>query len=678
MYKRQLDDIGDVIKGDIAGDIESDILGDIGGIIEGDIPDVIESDILGDIEGDTESDIEGDIEGDIGGDIPSLTESLIPKGYPSIATALTNTIFAVFLEMDRNTTNPPQWVFSSLPQADKELEELKNLTSLPWPILILLANRGLRQKGEIEEFLEPKLSNLKNPLLLPDMEKACQRIKRAISRGENILIYGDYDVDGITGTVLLTKIFSKIYPRVSFYLPSREKEGYGLSTTGILYAVANGISLIITVDCGTTDFYSLSLAKRLGIDVIVCDHHQPKIEKKQEKLPSAFALINPKRSAAQEPANLSGCGVAFKLAWAFLSLFNYDKRLLLENLDLVALGTICDIVPLTGENRILTKIGLERLRRTKNIGIKKLCAVAGIRKEDLTSYHIGYILGPRINATGRIADATKAARLLLSTDEEEAEILARELNEHNQKRQMIEKSILAEAERIVEKERLDTKPIIVLKKEDWHEGVIGIVAQKLRDRFYCPVILITIKDGLGKGSGRSIPGFSLYDALIETSPLLLRFGGHKYACGLVIRDEKISQFVSDIERYAEGKISADLRERKLFIDAEITLKDISPELLALLRKFEPFGMENPFPLFATTSLEVVGIPKIVGKKHLKFTVRENKTKTFDVIAFGRAADILNLKSGKENCVDIAYTFDEDTFFGKKKIKIFCQDLRIRD
>ncbi len=603
---------------------------------------------------------------------PNTTFTTYGREYFS----LTKIPFSVFLEMGSNAINPPEWVLPNV-EVGKELKELQKATSLPLPILILLERRGFRQKEEIVDFLEPKLANLKNPLLLPDMEKACQRIKRAIEKGESILIYGDYDVDGITGTALLTKILSSLYGKVSFYLPSREKEGYGLSTTGILYASANGFSLIITVDCGTTDFYSLSLAKRLGIDVIVLDHHQPRIEKGREKLPPAFALVNPKRRGGEDSL-LSGCGVAFKLVWAFLSLFGYEKRLLLENLDLVALGTICDIVPLIGENRIIAKIGLDRLRRTKNIGLKALCEVAGVRKEDLTSYHIGYILGPRINATGRIACATKAVRLLLTEDEREARQLAKELNEHNQQRQAIERSILKEAEEIVEKERLDKKPIIILKREGWHEGVIGIVAQKLRDRFWCPVILITIKDGLGKGSGRSIPGFSLYDALLETSSSLLRFGGHKYACGLALRCEEMDGFISGMERYAENKISPELKQRRLFIDALLTLKDISPELLTILRKFEPFGMENPFPLFATTSLEVVGIPRVIGKEHLRFTVRENKDKTFDVIAFGRAADILNLKPGKENHIDIAYTFDEDTFFGKKRIKIYCEDFRIRE
>jgi len=570
-----------------------------------------------------------------------------------------------------------EWIFPNVLDSEV-IGRLRQETNLPPSLLAILYNRGLTKKERIEEFLEPKLSHLKNPLLLPDCERAILRIKEAIDKREKILVYGDYDVDGITGTALLVRILRKIYPSVSFYLPSREKEGYGLSTTGLLFARSHGFSLIIAVDCGTTDFSSLSLAKRLGIDVIVCDHHQPRWEKGREKLPPSYALVNPKRKGMGEEDFLSGCGVAFKVIWAFLSQFGYDKTPLLENLDLVALGTICDIVPLTGENRIIARIGLTRLRRTKNLGINYLCAVSGIKKETLNSYHIGYILGPRLNACGRISDAGKAVRLLLTEEVEEAKRLAQELNEHNKERQALEKVILKEAEEMIEKEGLKERPIIVLGKPNWHEGVIGIVAQKLRDAFFCPVIILTLRDGLWKGSGRSIPGFSLYDALLENSSLLLRFGGHKYACGLTLTSENFPRLVSGLERYAEKVITSEMRKKRLVIDAEISLSEITPELLNLLRKFEPFGLENPMPLFATRGLEVVGVPRIIGKEHLKFTVRENKQKTFECLAFGRHDLILRLVPGKEGHIDIAYTFDEDNFFGKKRIKLFCEDLKIYD
>lgn len=570
-----------------------------------------------------------------------------------------------------------EWIFLKA-EAGEDFSELKRETSLPSVLLSILYQRGRKRKEEIEKFLEPKLAHLENPLLLPDCEKAIFRIKEAIEKGEKILIYGDYDVDGITGTALLVRILSAIYPNVAFYLPSREKEGYGLSITGVMFARSHGFSLIITVDCGTTDFPSLSLAKKLGIDVIVCDHHQPKREKNKDKLPSAYAVVNAKREGAKSKTHLSGCGVAFKMIWGFLSQFGYDKRPLLENLDLVALSTICDIVPLTNENRIIAKIGLERLPRTKNLGIKALSQVAGLKLTSLTSYHISYILGPRLNASGRIADATKAVKLLLTRDEKEAEALAKELNEHNKERQAIERSILQEAEGLIEKEGWAKRPVIVLKKEGWHEGVIGIVAQKLRDLFYAPVILITIKDGVGKGSGRSIPGFSLYDALLANSSSLLRFGGHKYACGLALSVENINKFILGMERYAERFLTPELRQRKLFIDAEISLNEVSQELLKFLAKLEPFGLENPMPIFATRGLEVVGFPRVIGKEHLKFTVREDKKKVFDCLAFGRHDDILRLVPGKENHIDIAYTFAEDNFFGKKKIKLLCEDLKIRE
>lgn len=567
--------------------------------------------------------------------------------------------------------NKYQWVLNDL---EIDLEKISTEINLPLPIIKILWQRGYQKKEEIENFLNPKAKDLFLPSLLPDIEKALERIEEAIRKGEKILIFGDYDVDGITATALLFSTLKKIGACVNFYIPHREKEGYGLSDTAILYAKSHGYKLLITVDCGSNDFSLLNFAKKLKLDVIVCDHHEI-----QESQNCAFAFINPKRKDSNYPfRELAGVGVAFKLSWALLQTFNFNKEDLIENLDLVCLGTICDIVPLVGENRILAKLGINYLNKRKRLGLNYLIKETGLKNKEITSYDISFIIGPRLNASGRITHAEKAVRLLTTNNEEEAKRLSEELERDNKKRQLIEEKILKEAKEIIKKEEKDKKPIILLGKEGWHEGVIGICASKIVDEFYKPTILFSIGESYAKGSGRSIPYFPLFEVIKANNKYLLKFGGHKYACGLLLKKRELKIFEESLIDYIEKNIDKEIYQRKIYIDCELNLNEINYELLNYLKKFEPFGIENPSPTFLTKNLEVVGFPRVVAEKHLKFKVRQKKEEkeAWEVIVFNEAEKILKLAVGKEDYLNLVYTFDEDSFFGKKKIVLYAKDIFI--
>jgi single-stranded-DNA-specific exonuclease len=565
------------------------------------------------------------------------------------------------------------WIITPSQESNENITEISAALNIPPFIVAILFKRGYQTLQSINDFLSPSLARLHQPKLLNDLEKAVARIIQAIEKKEQILIFGDYDVDGVTGTSLLLRVLRTLGARVSFYIPNRIKEGYGLSETGVLYAKSQGFNLIITVDCGTTDFTEIEMANKLKMDIIVCDHHETK-----EVLPKAYAVINPKRHDSIYPfSELGGVGVAFKLAWGLLSALNQPKEYLIEHLDIVALGTIADIVPLTEENRVLAKFGLKQISRSKKVGLQALLKVAGIDKREITPYEIGFILGPRINASGRLSGAEKAVRLLSTEDKVEAEIIAQELNQENTQRQSIENEILTQAIEEIDRKDLAKNKILVLGNEKWHEGVVGIVASRLVDRYYRPTILLSIKEGKAKGSGRSISGFNIYQALTHCQDYLTGFGGHKYACGVELPPNGIETFSQKMLEYAEKNLTEELLRRKLYIDTKLTLHEISDDLLKTIEKLEPFGQDNPCPTFTTSSLEVVGFPRKVGKDHLKFKVRENKDKVFEAIAFGRSEDILKLEKGKEDHLDIAYTFDEHSFAGKSKLQLVIKDLKIR-
>jgi len=561
-----------------------------------------------------------------------------------------------------------------LPEPDTtDWSALAQELSLPVLAVKLLAQRGFLTADAMRNFLAPRLDNLHDPMLLPDVEPATDRIVKAVKEHERILVFGDYDVDGTTGTALLVRVFTALGAQVGSYTPHRAREGYGLSETGVRQAKDEGYSLIVTTDCGTTDFPEIDLARRLGIDVVVTDHHEAK-----DQLPAALATINPKRSDSRYPfSELCGCGVAFKLAQAVCARLGQPAESLHEHLDLVALATIADIVPLSGENRIMAKHGLSQLAHTRKPGLQALLEVTRLDGRELNSYDVGFVLGPRINASGRMAEGASSVRLLLTEDRPEALQLARELDSANNQRRRVEESTVESALQQIQQRKLEQRSVLVLADETWHEGVIGIVASRIADRFYRPAIMIALDENRGKGSGRSIPGFHLHDALKACESELLGFGGHKYAAGLTIDRSRLEAFDQRINDYAGKVLTPELLTRRLTAHAMAELQEVNPELLKVMRQFEPFGPDNPRPLFAALGLEVVGFPRKVGNDHLRFTVREPRGCFLPAIAWGRAEDILRIETGKANHLDILFQFDEHTYAGKTKLQLNIKDMRVR-
>jgi single-stranded-DNA-specific exonuclease len=595
-----------------------------------------------------------------------------------------------------------------------ETSALSRELELPELAVDLLLRRGYSTADDIRAFLDPSPGRLRKPDLLPDIVPATERIINAINLHERILVYGDYDVDGVTGTVLLVSVLGRLGADVIYYLPHREAEGYGFSAQGLQYAVANGARLIVTNDCGSNDHDTLAAAKDAGVDVIVTDHHEiadRRIQSPESRAQSSecltaepaanlqsaisnlksampLALVNPKRADSKYPfRELAGVGVAFKLAWSVLSALNRPREELIALLDLVGLGTIADIVPLTDENRVLARIGLNAIRRSPRAGMQALLAVAGIAGKPLTGYSIGFMLAPRLNAAGRVGHAELAARLLLTEDEAEAATLAAELDSLNRSRQSLEQRILEQATALVENGRLADRRAIVVAGEGWHQGVIGIVAAKLVDRFSRPCIVIALKDDKGKGSGRSVNGFNLHTALAACSGHLITFGGHKYAAGLSVTRESLPGFSSALAEYADG-FPEDIFEPTLHIDAVAPIERVDDAFVAALEKFEPFGPDNAAPLFASLGLEVVGLPQIVGKNrnHLKLRIRAGE-RTLDAMAWGRSSEILNIgtsssisasalaSSSTSAKLDICYTVGRNTYGGRTTTQLTLRDFR---
>ncbi|MEO0225491.1 MAG: single-stranded-DNA-specific exonuclease RecJ [candidate division WOR-3 bacterium] len=545
--------------------------------------------------------------------------------------------------------------------------DMPDLPGIPGPVLRVLKNRGYNTKDAIERFLNPELKYLNSPFLFADMERAVERIVGAQRAGEKILVYGDYDADGITATAMLIQFLKGIGIDAGYYIPHRIIEGYGLSTRGVEFAREHKFSVLITVDCGTSSVAEIDMARAAGIDVIVCDHHEP-----GEILPQPFVFLNPKLVTAHYPfKELSGAGVVFKMIQA-LSIYLNKPELAEDYLDLCALGTVVDVAPLIDENRILVRFGLERMARTENIGLERIIDRAGLKNKMLTPYHLSFIIGPRINAGGRMAEATIALKLFLTEDHQEAGHIASRLEEENQRRQQIEDLILNEALYLIDEEKKDRNRVVVLAREGWHEGVIGIVASRIVERFYRPAFLIALKDKRGKGSGRSIPGFHLAQALKYCQQELVSYGGHKQAAGLVIEQSKIDGFETRINEYA-SQFPEDLFTPRTYIDTKISLAEIDYHLVEFLKKFEPTGIENPTPTFLGERLEVVGYPRVVANSHLRFALREKK-KALPAIGYGMGEKIVGLKVGQTR-IDAVFTIDEDSFQGKRRIMVKLKEIR---
>ncbi len=533
-----------------------------------------------------------------------------------------------------------------------------------------LLNRGVDTFEKARSFFRPEISLLHDPFTMCDMEKAVDRVVNAVRNKEKIVIYGDYDVDGTTSVALLYLFLLSLGVKPLFYIPDRMKEGYGLSPDGIREIHKWDADLIITVDCGITAVEEVALANRLGIDIIVSDHHEP-----GEKIPGALAVLNPKRKDCDyQFKELAGVGVAFKLIQGVGETLNLDPDAYHRFLDLVAIGSAADIVPLMGENRILVNAGLKRLNASDKVGIKAIIASSGLGKRNLNTGQIVFTIAPRINAVGRMGNAARAVNLLIADSQAQANNIATILEAVNRDRRDIDEDTFNQALGILQQSyNRERDKIIVLAQENWHPGVIGIVASRVVEKYYRPTVMISLDNGTGKGSARSIPGFDIYQALKTCEKSMLGFGGHKYAAGLSIRSEQVDDLRAGLNEYATAHLDEDALIPQMRIDGEVKLDEIDAKFMRILNLFAPFGPQNMRPVFMGKNLQVVGSPQIVGNNHLKFKVKQN-SKVMDAIGFNLGDLIYRIEPGRKN-LDMVFGIDENEYMGRTSIQLRVKDLR---
>jgi single-stranded-DNA-specific exonuclease len=558
-------------------------------------------------------------------------------------------------------------------QNDIDYETVENfakLLNVPKIISQILLNRGIDTFDKAKLFFRGKLEHLHDPFLLPDMDQAVARIIRAIRQQEKILIYGDYDVDGITAVSLLYLLLRKLGADVIYYIPNRIKDGYGITIAGIKEALQQQVNLIVSVDCGITAIQEVEFARQAGMDVIISDHHEPGAE-----LPSACAVLNPKCHHSSYPFHeLAGVGVAYKLGQALIRTLKLDDSLIQEYVDLVAIGSAADIVPLVDENRILVRAGLQQLNKTDRPGLKALLQVTGMLNKPLSTGQVVFILAPRINAVGRLGNATCAVELLTTDNAARALEIANVLEAENRLRKNIDEETFKMAQQMVdEKFNLSDYYGLVLDQDGWHPGVIGIVASRVVEKYYRPTIMISTDENIGKGSARSITGFDIYQALKKCEDLLIGFGGHKYAAGLTIDRANIDRFRRRFNEIAIEQLNEDLLTPKLRIEGELKFNEISPRLLQILKLMAPFGPHNMRPVFLSQKLQVVGTPAVVGNNHLKFKVRQNGI-VLDAIGFNLGDLLYRIDPGVSN-LDMTYVIEENTYCGRSTLQLRVKDLR---
>ena len=538
------------------------------------------------------------------------------------------------------------------------------------PILArLLVIRGIKTFNQAKQFFRPSLDSIHDPFLMDEMESATTRVITALTENQKICIYGDYDVDGTCATALLYMFLKELEANVEFYIPRRLEEGYGISTTAIDIVKEKGTNLMIAVDCGITAITETDYANKLGIDVIICDHHQPK-----EDIPKAFAVLDPLKPGCGYPFKyLSGAGVAFKLAQGLCERIG-KRGLPLKYLDLVALAGAADIVPLIDENRILVNEGLNQVNLNPRPGIEALIEMGRLQTGQLTSGQIVFTLAPRINAVGRLGDAERAVNLLIATNKKEALKLAEVLETENYERRKIDVDTFEAAKELVDSQiDLDEELAIVLHSEHWHPGVIGIVASRLVEKYYRPSVLLTTIDGIAKGSARSINGFNIYEALQKCDDLLLHFGGHQAAAGLALEVNKIDEFRIRLNEVLKSSITSEDLSEEISIDSKIRFSEITPKFLRILEQFSPFGPGNLRPVFLSESVHVANVPRIVGNNHLVASFRQGGTdKVFDSIGFNMG-DHFDLIKNNNADLDIVFSVDKTI----RDSRIFPQ-LKLKD
>ncbi|MEE8638624.1 MAG: single-stranded-DNA-specific exonuclease RecJ [Candidatus Margulisiibacteriota bacterium] len=544
-------------------------------------------------------------------------------------------------------------------------QELK-ISSLTAQVLI---NRGIRSVGEADMFLNPRLNHLCDPMEIPDVDRAARRVLLAKEKGEKILVFGDYDVDGVTGTVILLHTLKYLGIDASYYIPHRYGEGYSLSLESVKRIAESGIKLIVTVDCGISNFNEIEEANALGMEVVVTDHHNL-----AKNLPPAYAIVNPKMISKEHPSrNLSGAGVAFKFAWALLRIANVkNNEFLTSLLDLASLGTVSDVVPLTAENRVLAVAGLNLINERKRLGIKHLAQAASLYGK-ISVNHIYFGLAPRINAAGRLEHASKAVELLLTNDADQAKALAEELHRINLRRRGIGSSIKEEVFSKLDENYLAENKLVILSGEDWHPGVIGIVASQIVDRYLRPAVLVGINDGVGRGSARSVDGLNMFELLDSCRDLFLDFGGHEGAAGFEIAPENILELKDRLREEIERVVSAEDLKPKIAVDAELSPSKISMSLIKELEVLDPHGEGNPPPVFMSRKLNLFDMRRVgTDGRHLKLKFTDGKI-SLDTIGFdlGGLADKLSY----DKSYDIAYKLETNEWNGFETAQLSLIDIR---
>lgn len=566
-----------------------------------------------------------------------------------------------------------KWNYEAPDAATAEAEaELANALGIHATLGKLLFDRGITTVQQARHFFRPQLSELHDPFLMDDMQTAVDRLNKAMGRKERIMVYGDYDVDGCTAVALVYKFLQQYYSNVDYYIPDRYEEGYGISRKGVNYAAETGVSLIIVLDCGIKAIDEIAYAKSLGIDFIICDHHVP-----DETLPCAVAILNPKRRDNHYPyTDLSGCGVGFKFMQAFAQSNGIEFNKLTSLLDLCAVSIASDIVPIMGENRILAYHGLRCLNTNPSIGLQAIVEVCGLSDRELTMNNIIFKIGPRINASGRMQNGKEAVDLLVEKDFSVALEKAGRINLYNEARKDLDKQMTEEAiDRVKDLPGLNERRSIVIYSEDWHKGVIGIVASRLTEQYYRPAVVLTRSEGMATGSARSVSGFDVYKAVQSCADLLENFGGHTYAAGLTLPVENVEEFSRRFEDYVTEHILDEQTEATLDIDALIDFKDVTFRYYQQLRRFAPFGPSNPKPVFCTKKVYDYGTSKVVGRgqEHIKLELVDNKSNNvMNGIAFGQSSQARYIKT--KRAFDICYTIEENTH-KRGEVQLQIDDIR---
>ncbi|HET7621368.1 MAG TPA: single-stranded-DNA-specific exonuclease RecJ [Gemmatimonadaceae bacterium] len=560
-----------------------------------------------------------------------------------------------------------RWVRPQLPD-ELAVATLAAELRLPIPICRLLCQRGYGDVEPAKRYLRPRLDQLHDPLLLLDLDNAVERLVRAIRSRELIMIHGDYDVDGMCSTTLLLRAITRFGGRAVPFIPRRLEDGYDLSMAGVNAAIGAGAKVLVTCDCGTNALAPVAAARAAGIDVIISDHHLP-----GGPLPECVAVLNPKRPGCEYPdKDLAAVGVAFKIALALAKALGESEEPVLRMLDLVALATIADIAPLRGENRVMARYGLRRLAASPIPGLRALIRAAGIEGKPLTAGRVGFILAPRLNAVGRLGHALRGVQLLMTEDEHEANSIARELEELNRRRQELDRTTLRDASRMVDALDLDSTYGIVLGGEGWHPGVIGIVASRLVEEVCRPVVMVALDGETGKGSGRSISGFDLHSALTECSDLLIRFGGHRAAAGVTVAADRMTEFQARFNEVARARLTPDDLVPEVKVDLDIALSEATPDLEALLRHFEPFGVGNATPVLAATGVRLAGQPRVLRNGHLRLRIAADGVE-LDAIGWGMGHIAQHLSTSAP--VDVAFRLERDEWNGESRLQARLADVR---